>query len=282
MLQIITDSAADFEPAELEKKKITCIPLSVSFGSNMYQENINLSKNFFYKLLQTEKSFPHTSQASPYLYEQLMEQAKAAGDEVLIITLSSEISGTYQNAVMTKEMVQFPGCYVVDSRSATGGQRILVERAAQLRDQGVSAKEIVEELERIRSRITLFSCMDTLEYLYKGGRIGKTSYTVGSLANIKPILWLTGEGTVKVPAKVMGMRRGMQWLIDKIAAIPYDEKYPFYLMYTSDKSVAQRLSDVLKAKIPSLPEFPIIQVGAAIGSHIGPGACGFVYIAKQV
>ena len=280
MVRIITDSAADFEPQELENKNITCIPLTVSFGSEDYQENVNLDKTRFYELLASSGEFPKTAQASPQILMDLFEAAERAGEEAIYITLSSALSGTYQSAVAVKNMVDSEKCHVFDGKNGTGGQRMVVERAVQLRDAGLNAKQIIAELETFRDKIVLFACINTLENLYKGGRISQTAYAIGSLAQIKPIIQVDVEGRVIVPAKAMGMRKGMDLLCKRLEAQPMDENHPLYVMYTSDRSVAETLAQRLAEAGYAVPSERIIQVGAAIGTHIGPSACGLVYIEK--
>lgn len=277
MIRIITDSAADFEPQELEQLNIICIPLTVGFGDTDYQENISLSKDQFYDLLLHSGYNPKTSQASPQVLLDLFEDANAQGDEAIYISLSSALSGTYQSAIMTKNLLGYDTCYVVDSLNATGGQRLIVQYAVKLRDEGKSVSEIIEGIEDIRSRIVLFACIDTLEYLYKGGRISQTIYKLGTMANIKPVITVEKDGSIGIPAKAMGMRKGMDTLCKKMAAIPADPQFPVYAMYTNNPAVAETLAQ----KMGNVTEDHIIQVGAAIGSHIGPDACGFVYVAAK-
>lgn len=280
MIRIITDSAADFEPIELERMQITCIPLKVMFGVEEYQENVDLSKGRFYELLLSSDDLPRTSQASPQMLIDLFEQAHAEGDSAIYITLSSALSGTYQNAVMTKNMLGYEECHVVDSLNATGGQRLIVEYAVKLRDQGKSAEEILQGIADIRDRIVLYACINTLEYLYKGGRISHTTYKLGTLANIKPIIEVDLDGRVAIPAKAMGMRKGMDYQCKQVANRQPDDSFPFYVMYTNNRSVAEELAQRLAKDGREVPADRIIQVGAAIGSHVGPDACGLVYISK--
>lgn len=278
MVQIITDSAADLEPQEYEKLGVTCIPLRVAFGDREYQENVDLSKDLFYELLLGSEVFPKTSQASPAVLEELFERAKAAGDEAIYITLSSALSGTYQTACMVREDVEYPGNYVFDSRNATGGQRMLVEYACQLRDQGKNAAEILAGLEAIRDRIELYAVVNTLEYLHKGGRISHAVYTLGNLAQIKPIISVDPEGRVALPGKVMGMRKGMDILGKRLGTRKPDGEHPLYVMYTNNRAVAETLAQRLEALDWKVAR--IIQVGAAIGAHVGPDACGIVYVGE--
>lgn len=278
MVRIITDSAADFEPAELEQLNVTCIPLTVMFGDQEYHENMDLSKERFYELLLSSETLPKTAQASPEILLNLFTDAMEAGDEAIYITLSSALSGTYQNACMIRDMTGGKGLYVLDSLNATGGQRLLVQHAVKLRDEGKSAAEIVEEVSALRSRIVLYACIDTLEYLYKGGRISHTAYTIGTLAQIKPIITVNAAGQVDVPGKMMGMRKGMAHLCKRVEQKQPDAAFPFYVMYTNNRSVGKVLADRLRTQGLEIPDERIIAVGAAIGSHVGPEACGLVYV----
>ena len=279
MVRIITDSSADLEPREYENLGITCIPLTVFFGDTEYQENVNLTKEQFYELLASGE-FPKTAQPSPQYLLDLFEEAKAAGDEAIYFSISSAISGTYQTACATRELVEYDGCYVFDSRNATGGLRVLLEQAVRLRDAGKSAKEIMEGVAAIQDRIVLYACMDTLEYLYRGGRISQTGDKLGTLAQVKPILRVTEEGAIEVPAKAMGMRKGMDMLCKKVEAHKPSPDHSFYAMYTGDRSNGAALAEKFRAMGYDIPEEKIINVGAAIGSHVGPNACGMVYVAE--
>lgn len=226
MVRIVTDSAADFSPAELEQKNICCIPLKVLFGGEEYEENINLSKDQFYEKLLAFEGFPKTSQAAPAVLAGLFEEAKAEGDEIIYFTLSSALSGTWQSAMFIKEDMGYDKAFVVDSRNATGGQRMLVEHAIRLRDQGKCAADIVAEVEALRERIVLYACINTLEYLYRGGRISHLSYALGTLAQIKPIIHVDHMGRVDIPAKAMGIRKGMEHLCKQADAKTPDPEYP--------------------------------------------------------
>ena len=281
MIRIITDSAADFEPAELEQLNIQCIPLTVQIGGQDYQENVTLSKDLFYDLLTQTKEFPKTSQAPLQTVLDLYEDAKSAGDQVIHITLSSALSGTWQSALAVRDMADYSDCYIIDARNATGGQRMLVEHAVKLRNEGHTAAEIVAEVEALRDRIVLYACIDTLEYLYLGGRISRTVYTLGNLAQIKPIIRVDEKGGIEVPAKAMGMRKGMDILCKKLEQFPPDPAFPIYAMYTGDRACGEKMAQRIRALGFDVPDHRIINVGAAIGSHIGPNACGLVYITTK-
>ena len=278
MVRIITDSAADFEPQELTKLEITCIPLVIMMGEQEYQENVNLTKPQFFKLLSEFDGAPKTAQASPQILMDLFESARDAGDEAVYITLSSALSGTYQSACMVRDDVDCDECYVVDSLNATGGQRMLVEYACRLRDAGKSAKEIVACVEAIRGKVVLYACIDTLEYLYKGGRISQTVYKLGTMAQVKPIIRVSPEGKIEVPSKAMGMRKGIDFMCKRLEAQKPSADHPVYVMYTPEQTNAEVLLQKVREMGFDVSDDQLISVGAAIGSHIGPNGCGIVYV----
>ncbi len=281
MIRIVADSAADFEPWELKEKNIDCVPLSVIFGDKEYKENIDLTKERFYELLRSEKEMPRTSQPSPQDYLDIIDEARENGDDVIIVTISSGLSGTYQSVVATKELAGYDRCYVVDSLNGTGGERMIVEYAVRLRDEGVSAKEIVEKISALRSRVVLYTVMDTLEYLHRGGRISGTVYKIGSIAHIKPIMHVSKEGKAEIPAKTMGTSKGIDFVVKHVEKDMPDEDFPFYVMFTEDRKNGEILRERLEKIGVSVPKNRIIPVGAVIGTHIGPGACAVVYIGKE-
>lgn len=281
MTRIITDSTADFEPHELKQLGISCIPLTVIFGDREYQENINLTKDQFYRLLEQSPVSPKTAQPSPHYLQTLFEEAHTAGDDAVCITISSQLSGTYQSSVMVERELGWDNCRVVDSLTGTGGHRLLVEHAVKLRDEGKSACEIAEALEKLRERVVLYTCMDTLEYLYRGGRISHAVYTIGSLAHIKPIMHVSPEGRAVIPAKMLGLRKGIEYLCKQPAIKKPDPAFPLYVMYTDVRTNGELLAARLRELGYAIPDAHIIPVGAAIGTHIGPNACAIVYICEE-
>lgn len=281
MIRIITDSAADFEPAEIKDLNITCIPMKVSFESEEYKENENLTKNQFYKLLEEREEFPKTSQPSPYDFQLILQDFADNEDECVIITISSALSGTYQNASLVKEMLDYSECYVIDSLNATGGQRLLVEHAVKLRNEGKSAQQIAEELEHLKHKITLFACIDTLEYLHKGGRVSKAAYTVGSFANIKPIIYLSKEGTVEVSSKALSTKSGINSVCKKFLDKKPDISYPIYILYSNNRQNAELLTKSIREQGYPIHDKNIVNIGATIGAHVGSNACGVVYVSEE-
>lgn len=281
MIRIITDSAADMERAELEKYSVTCIPLAVSFGDKSYLDGVDLERPEFYRLLQSESEFPKTSQPSPDAFLKEFEAAKEAKDEVIAILVSGGLSGTVQSANIAKEMADYDKIYIVDSLLATGGQQMLVLHAASLRDKGYDAPYIVSEVEKLRDRSRLVAGLDTLEYLCRGGRLSKTAAGIGTLANIKPIIRLTPEGKVVLAEKCLGRKSMINKLTKYLDKTGVDYDFPLCFLYCHDRTNCDEFMDKLRDKGYDLSNIMCINIGPAIGSHIGVGALGVVYFAPE-
>ena len=279
MIRILVDSGSDYRSAAGSHDAF--VPLTVSIGGRDYQDGVDLTGDRFYHLLTTEEEFPKTSQPSPEAFFKIFRTAKIQGNEMLCFSLSSALSGTYQSATIAKEMVDYDGIYIVDTCMASHLIGFLVDYARKAIEAGKEASQIAQECEELKCRIRVFAGLDTLEYLYKGGRISQTAYTLGSLAQIKPIIKVDEQGGITVPAKAMGMRKGMDLLSKRIQTQIPDPEFPLYVMFTNNRAVAETLAAKLRPLGYEIPDDHIIGVGAAIGAHVGPDACGVVYIEKK-
>jgi len=280
VVRIITDSAADYEKEELINKDIICLPMTILFGEKEYRQNVNISKKEFFERLADSEVFPKTSQPTPFEVEDVFKKLKDMGDECVVITISSGLSGTYQSVCLLKETAEIENAYIVDSRNATAGERILVDVAVKMRDEGKSAKEIYEKLEVLKHKVALLGCVDTLEYLYKGGRLSKTAYTVGTMANVKPVITVTDEGKVEVCHKVLSMRRGIKYMVESMEKNPPDTDYPIYAVYSYDSKNGEILKKKIEETGYKIGEDRFFEIGPVIGAHVGRGACGVIYIEK--
>ncbi|MBR0461275.1 MAG: DegV family protein [Erysipelotrichaceae bacterium] len=279
MVIIATDSAADFEMAELERMNVAYLPMSVMFGQDQYLENISITKEEFFDRLASDPNFPKTSQPAPALFEELFEKAKKDGDEVVYLPLSSQLSGDYQTAMSMKNMVDYDGIYVIDTLTCTGGQRLLVEEAVRLRDEGRSGKEIAEAMEELKTRTEIYTAMDTLKYLYKNGRISNVAYYIANLGHIKPIMHCVGtEGKADIVAKLIGLNKAINYIVERLSIDPPDLKHPIYVMYTQVKENAYKLAEKLRKAGYDIRDEHLIPVGATVGAHIGPNACAIAYV----
>lgn len=280
-IQIITDSGADYTTEELERRNVKRVSMAVTFGEDTYLDGVDLTKENFYDTLLEGTHYPKTSQPAPGAFLECFEAAKEAGDTVIAVLISGALSGTVQSAALAKEMTEYDNIYIIDSLSATLGMRLLVDTAAAMREKGASAEEIVCRLENLKHRLRLFAGLDTLEYLYKGGRISKTAASIGNLANLKPVITITGEGSVSLCGKQIGMRRVYKSILKLMEDHQPDPDYPVYYLYSYDKKNCAAFLHTLEKNGFDMSEPKIRGIGPTIGAHIGPGAFGIVYIEKN-
>lgn len=268
--RIIVDSTADLVP-EI-KERVHTVPLTVHFGDEEYIDGVTIDHKTFYEKLIESDVLPTTSQATPDAFMKEFEKAKQAHESAVVITLSSNFSGTYQSAMIAAE--DYENIYVVDSSSAAMGSGILVELAFRLLDEGKSAKEIVQTLEKEKEKIVIVALVDTLEYLKKGGRVSKTVAFAGSVLNIKPVLSVT-NGEINMLGKARGSKMGNNLLvqeIDKAGGINFTK--PVLLGYSgiSDALLLKYIEDSRHIWEGNLKEIRYTTVGSVIGTHAGPGA----------
>lgn len=279
-IKIIVDSASDITQNEAKEMEITVVPIEITFGEQVYFDGVDLLTEEFYNKLKTSKILPTTSQINPYRWEEVFKEATKNGDEVVAVILSSKLSGTYESACEAAKNVG--NVYVVDSLSATVGERMLCEYALELIKNGKSAKEIKEELDAIKNRICIKAIVDTLEYLKKGGRISAATAIIGGMLNVKPLIAVIG-GEVKSVSKAIGLKkafRNLTGLIKEEGEIDYD--LPCSLIWSgSDKLIMNKYKEeqaqVFEKKTKEIPEHII---GSTIGVHVGPGAVGFAFFKK--
>ena len=283
-VKIIIDSASDVVAAYCEKNGIGFAPLKTTLNGKEYRDGIDIVPDDFYAMLESNKELAHTSQVNASEFGELFEKAVSEGHEVLAITISSGISGTFQSARIAA--ADFPGkVFVVDSLTASAGEQVLLARAIALRDEGKSAAEIFAELEELKHRVRLFLRVETLEYLKRGGRISKTSAMVGSLLNIKPVITMNAEGKLETVGKARGIKQSHQMMNENILATGgFDPTMPVAMTYAGnieDGAVSKYLDDstALFADTGITPS--IGQLGCVIGTHTGPGALVVSYVAKN-
>ena len=281
MIRIITDSAADFTTGELKQYRLTAVPLQIVFGEDAYEDGVTLTPDIFWSRLMAGEN-PKTSQPSPDAFLSVFEDAKASGDSVLCVLLSSGLSGTVQSAMIASSMIDYDDIHIVDSLQAATAEKFLVMRACQLRDEGkLSAGEIAGELRRFSKRIRLYACLDTLDYLARGGRIPQAAATLGSLVQLKVIVTITEDGKVGMAGKGMGMHRSTAALIKLIQQHEIDERFAPLPIFTHSPENCFALVKKLDALGISCREEDASPVGATISTHVGPGVFGLVFAEKE-
>lgn len=281
-VKFIVDSAADIIPSECEALGITHLPLKVLFGTEEFADSVTISHAEFYEKLTTNPNHPTTSQVSPAEFEAAYERVTANGDEAVVITISSKLSGTYQSAVIASE--DYEGkVFVVDSLNATVGERALLRYGMRLAAEGLSAAEIAAKLDEAKTRIRLVATVDTLEYLKKGGRISAATAVVGGLLNIKPAIALV-DGVVETAGKARGVKAAnalLRQLVEKSGGV--DTSMPLCLAYSgsTDENLQKFVAEHGDLWEGIGENLSISSVGAVIGTHVGPGAVAVAFFGKE-
>lgn len=266
-------------PEEAAALGVTCIPIQITFGEETYEDAVTITHKEFYEKLAASEKLPTTSQINPAVYEDYYKKLTADGSELVVITLSSGLSGTYQNAVMAAE--DYPGVYVVDSLNATSGQFILLKRGLELAEQGLCAAEIAGILEEEKKQIRVCAIIDTLEYLKKGGRISPTVAFAGELLGIKPALEVKGGG-LELAGTARGIKKCQQLvksLITNYAGIDWNK--PISLIYSGNDELLRKFVEAVPELWEGHGDMPMRSLGGTIGTHIGPGAFGVAFFEKQ-
>lgn len=279
MIRILVDSASDYTMDEVCQKQMEMIPIRITIGDKSYRDGLDLGRDEFYELLTASREFPKTSQPSPQDFLDVFRSAKENGDELIYIALSSALSGTYQSAVLAKNIVEYGKIYLVDSLSATYTIKVLADHACRLREEGKGAEEIVHETEALKSRVKVVAALETLEFLARGGRIGKATALIGNMANIKPLITVTESGQVETLGKCLGKNKAISAVIHQLKEERPDPAFPIYSIY----SYGTENSEVFEKKL-LLEGFPAkarLQIGSTIGTHIGPGAFGVIFVAGK-
>lgn len=273
MLRIIIDSSANIFQSEAEELGIKILPLGINFEDEEYLDDVTISIDEFYQKLTTTKVFPKTSLLSMELMEKEFTDAKNAGDEVLLMVISSQLSGTYNCAKLVKEQGDFNNVYIYDTLGATAVNRILVDVAIKNKNKPVN--EIIEILNEVRKDICIFASVDTLEYFYKGGRLSKTSAVVGSMLNLKPVLTLTTEGKLEVVTKVIGLNKAIKTvkdMVDKVGGV--NTNYSTYFLYSMNKTNGEKL----QSSFLELQDAKLLNICSVIGCHTGPGLAAICFV----
>ncbi len=280
-VRILVDSTFDFTDEQLALTGIEVVRLHVNFGGKELVDGVDITPAGFYERLIESTELPTTSQASPADFAERFESLTAAGDDVVCMTLSSKLSGTYQSAVIAA--ADYPGrVRVVDTLSVALGAQILARYAYRLAAGGRTMDEIADECEAARGRICLMALLDTLEYLKRGGRISGTAAFAGTVLSIKPVVAIR-DGEVAVIGKARGSRNGENLLSQTIEKFGVDFEMPYLLGYTgiSDALLQKYKADSARLWEGRAKDLPVSIVGSVIGTHAGPNAIAVAFFRQN-
>lgn len=277
MIRIITDTACDITAEEAEILGIGIVPLVTSFGDEPFPMRTHADFDRFYERLKVSPQLPVTSRPSPQLYLELFEQAKQAGDEVLVLSLSSGLSGTIESAQLAKQMSGYDRITVIDTQQAVMSQRILVEHAVKMARSGESIRSIVHEIMDLRERVTVVGVIGSMVYLRKGGRIPPALGVIGDALQIKPVITLKGK--IETIGKARGLKAGYAMAWKHMEADGVDVSFPVIFGYTSSLEQCRSFMEGTLERFPA-QKTGIAQVGGIIGTHLGENSIGAAYVKK--
>lgn len=276
-VKILCDSSADLSIEEINTMKLLYVPIPVMFGDETYIEGTNIPRDEYYDMLENNPLFPTASQPSPASFIDYFEEAKENGDEIVAILIPEALSGTIQNANLAKTMAGYDSIHIVDCYNIAAALRILIETAVKLRDEGKSAHEIEAILLNLRDRTKVYAALDTLENLYRGGRLTKAAAGIGEFANLKPVVTLE-KGKVVVCYKALGKNKACSHIIKHYAELDIDTDYPLYFLYAKDDSNTEMLRTKMVAAGFDAADSPSYNLGPVLGTHVG--VFGIAYVTR--
>jgi len=267
MVKIICDSTGDI-PEEIRKKyDITIVPLNVLFGTDSYQDGVDITPAQFYKMLVESKVHPTTSQPAPGLFAEAYQKLAKETDEIMVLTISAGISGTYDSAMQAKQLVDSSlKIEVIDSKWTCAGLLLPTLAAARAAEKGMKLEEITGMVKDILPKIRVYMIFDTLEYLRKGGRIGKAKALLGGMLKLNPMLTLK-DGVIHPVTQARGRAKSVDILVDMMKKTGNPEE-----IVVEDATTPDELEDLAKRISSAIPKAKIIRtkVGPCIGVHAGP------------
>lgn len=248
-----------------------------------YEDFIDVTAAEFYQRLEKNPNTDvKTSQTSTGKMREVYRRLENEGyTDVIVITISSHLSGTYQNAVLAKEFVKNLKVHVFDSRFAVYPEAKMALVSAQMASEGKSVESIIKELEWIRDNSRVYFCVDTLKYLVKNGRLSGTAGFIGTLLKLKPLLWINPEGRIESVEKIRTTKKVIERVKQKFFEETKNLDFEPYIIYTTNLALAEQIASEIKATYPTIKNVVLQPLTPVVGGHTGPGAFGIGYIIKR-
>lgn len=279
-VQILADSACDLTEKYHQEYNIDIVPLTVHLDGQDYQDQIDIEPKKLYDAMRNGSS-PKTSQVTPQTFKAIFTKYAKANQPLIYFAFSSELSGTYQAAKMIQEEMkeEYPDAniHIIDTKCASLGYGLVVLRVAELAKQGASIDEIIEIGTYYANHMEHIFTVDDLKYLFRGGRVSRTSAFVGSLLKIKPLLHVE-QGKLVPIEKIRGSKRVLGRMIEVMEERGVDfDKQTIGISHGDDLATAEKLATMIKDKFP-VKDVLIENVGAVIGAHSGPGTIALFFL----
>ncbi len=268
-VKIVTDSGADLPEQLARELGITVVPIYVRFGEEVYRDRVSISEDEFYERLTHDPVHPNTTQPGPQDFLEAYQKLSADADGIVSIHITGKLSGTYNSALMARDMLE-TGCpvEVVDSETLSMSVGLMVIAAAEMAKAGESMDKIVAEVKKAMPESSMLFLLDTLEYLRRGGRIGKAKALLGSVLNLKPMLTVK-DGELVPAGQVRTRAKGMDKLFEYVKNAGNIQDLAVVYNTTPDEAqtLAERIGSVFDRE-----KIRIARVGPGLGAHGGPGA----------
>lgn len=276
MVRLVVDSTSEIDFKEAENLGIKLIPMKVIFDGEEFVVGINMSNKEFYEKLQASKELPKTTQINITEYIDCIKPLIDNGEEVLVMSLSSALSGSFNSLKIAKEEIGSSKLEVFDTFSVTFGYKALVLEALKMIKNNKSLKDIVEELRLLREKLRLYAIIDNVKYLVKGGRLSQAKGLAVTALNIKPLVTLK-DGKLEVIGKAIGFNGALKHFCQLIKNV--DTSRVMFAGHANDLTKAEKMIDTVR-KEKGLKFDNICEIGSVIGTHAGPGCVGVVYFEK--
>jgi DegV family protein with EDD domain len=277
-VKIVTDSTAYLSPEEIARYDIHVLPLKVIFGLDAYSEGVDITNEEFYRRLAKAATLPTTSQPSVSDFPRIYGEIAQRGHPILSLHLSSHLSGTVNSAMAAREQLPQAQIEVVDSLSLD--LRTLVIRAAEAAEAGRTLPQLKASIEKLNASMNGFGALDTLEYLWKGGRIGSAKALLGTMLRIKPVLAFEA-GEVKVLHKARTTSKAIEYILE-VMRERVEGSTPIHavVVHTHAIELALVLQKEVQARF-NCAELDLLELGPVLGTHIGPGFFGLGFYSEQ-
>ena len=276
-IRVVTDSTADMDEEEARRLGIEMVPLSVTFGAEVYQDKVDITVDEFYRKLREESGTPRTSQPPSGRFEEMYRDLLAGADGVVSVHISSDISGTFNSAQAAAQAVDPERIAVVDSRILSYPLGELAIQVARIADEGASLSDCVALAGRLVPRLRLIAAMDTLEYLRRGGRIGRAQAFAGTILSIKPIVHLV-DGHIVPADRVRTRAAAVKRTAELVLALGPLEAIA--VLHADDPTPADQVEALIRQALPHL-QIKRGRTGSVIGTHTGPGTFGVSAIVAE-
>lgn len=277
---ITADSTCDLTNELLERFQIKTVPLHVLLGEENYLDGVDFTQDMIYQRYAQDKLLPRTAAVSPQEFTDFFTPLVQAGYEVVFLSISSELSATYQNAVIAAQ--DLPGVYPVDSRQLTTGMGLMLLEACRMRDDGQQAAAIAQAMEEMIGRVNVSFVIDTLEYMWKGGRCTGVAAFGANLLNLKPCIEMR-EGKLEVCKKYRGNIEKVyeKYIAERLKGKDVDPAHVFVTTSSAPTpQQAQRLEEAVRQAVPAVQEILFTRTGCTVTSHCGPGTMGVLFLEK--